>query len=79
MNRPSELSTGLTYRRVPSNIVLKLMRPSWWITIMMISWGVVMTLQGIVKDYGGLVATRTMLGVTEAGFFPAATYLLTTW
>lgn len=38
-----------------------------------------MTLQGIVQGYGGLVATRTMLGVTEAGFFPAATYLLTTW
>lgn len=38
-----------------------------------------MTLQGIVKSYGGLIATRTMLGVTEAGFFPAATYLLTTW
>ena len=27
---------------VPSNIVLKLMRPSWWIAIMMFTWGVVM-------------------------------------
>ena len=27
---------------VPSNIVLKLMRPSWWIAIMMFSWGIVM-------------------------------------
>ena len=27
---------------VPSNIVLKLMRPSWWIAIMMFCWGVVM-------------------------------------
>lgn len=26
---------------VPSNIVLKLMRPSLWITILMLSWGVV--------------------------------------
>lgn len=47
---------------VPSNIVLKLMRPSWWICILMVSWGVVMTLQGIVKDYHGLIITRTMLG-----------------
>lgn len=31
---------------VPSNIVLKLMRPSWWICILMVSWGLVMTLQG---------------------------------
>lgn len=39
----------------------------------------VMTLTGIVQGYGGLVAARTMLGATEAGFFPAASYLLTTW
>ncbi|KAK4942804.1 hypothetical protein LTR10_017564 [Elasticomyces elasticus] len=64
---------------VPSNIVLKLMRPSLWITILMLSWGVVMTLQGIVQNYHGLIITRTLLGLTESGFFPAATYLLTTW
>lgn len=39
----------------------------------------VMTLQGIVKGYHGLIATRVMLGVAEAGFFPAASYLVTTW
>ena len=38
-----------------------------------------MTLQGIVQNYHGLVVTRTLLGLTESGFFPAATYLLTTW
>lgn len=64
---------------VPGNIMLKLMKPSDWISIMMVSWGLVMTLQGIVKSYGGLIATRIMLGVTEAGFFPAAAYTLTTW
>ncbi|KAL2427972.1 putative transporter [Exophiala dermatitidis] len=64
---------------VPSNIVLKLMRPSWWICILMVSWGTVMTLQGIVQNYHGLIITRTLLGLAESGFFPAATYLLTTW
>jgi len=28
---------------VPSNVVLKLMRPSRWITILLFSWGLVMT------------------------------------
>jgi MFS family permease len=37
------------------------------------------TLQGIVKTYEHLIVMRVLLGVTEAGFFPAATYLLTTW
>ena len=39
-----------------------------------LSWGLVMTLQGIESGYYGLIATRVMLGVCEAGFFPAATY-----
>lgn len=43
---------------IPSNMVLKLMRPSIWIGIMMVSWGVVMTLMGIVKDYHGLAGAR---------------------
>ncbi|CAG9991041.1 unnamed protein product [Clonostachys byssicola] len=64
---------------VPSNIVLKLLRPSIWICIMMSSWGLVMTMQGLVKGYNDLVITRFFLGLTEAGFFPAANYLLTTW
>ncbi len=34
---------------------------------------------GIVKSFGGLVAARFCLGIAEAGFFPAATFLLTLW
>ena len=64
---------------VPSNIVLKLIRPSIWLSILVFSWGLVMTLMGLTNSYEGLVAARFFLGVTEAGFFPAATYLLTIW
>ncbi|KAF2271751.1 MFS general substrate transporter [Westerdykella ornata] len=68
-----------TLLEVPSNIVLKMMRPSRWIAILMFSWGLVMTLMGLVSSYGGLLAARWFLGVTESGFFPAATFLLTLW
>ena len=85
---------------VPSNIILKMMRPSRWIAILMFSvctliaclssflngtilnffkWGLVMTLMGIVQSYKGLYVARFALGVAEAGFFPAASYLLTIW
>lgn len=47
--------------------------------IMMLSWGLVMTLMGLVKSYEGLIAARLVLGMCEAGFFPAAAYTLTTW
>ncbi|KAI0802820.1 retrograde regulation protein 2 [Xylaria sp. FL0064] len=64
---------------VPSNIVLKLLRPSIWIAVLMVAWGLVMTFQGLVKNYEQLIVTRVLLGFAESGFFPAATYLLTTW
>jgi len=34
---------------------------------------------GLISSYSGLLAARWFLGVTEAGFFPAATFLLTLW
>ncbi|EEY20081.1 inner membrane transport protein yfaV [Verticillium alfalfae VaMs.102] len=64
---------------VPSDIVLKLMRPSHWLTLLIVAWGTVVTLQGIVRSYEHLIVARVLIGVTEAGFFPAATYLSTTW
>ncbi|USP78788.1 uncharacterized protein yc1106_06062 [Curvularia clavata] len=68
-----------TLLEVPSNIVLKMMRPSYWMAILMFCWGLVMTLMGLTSSYGGLLAGRFFLGVTESGFFPAATFLLTLW
>lgn len=61
---------------VPSNIVLKLLTPRIWLTTITLAWGIVMTLMGIVQNYQGLLAARFMLGVAEAGFFPAASYIL---
>lgn len=56
-----------TILEVPSNIVLKMMRPSHWMAILMFCWGLVMTLMGLTSSYGGLLAGRFFLGVTEVG------------
>jgi len=64
---------------VPSNIVLKLIRPSVWLSILLFSWGLVMTLMGLIENRQGLYAARWFLGIAEAGFFPGATFLLTLW
>ncbi len=50
--------------------MLKKLRPSRWLPTIMVAWGVVMTLMGIVRSYRGLLATRIFLGVAEAGLFP---------
>jgi len=38
-----------------------------------------MLCQGFVQNHYHLIVTRVLLGVTEAGFFPAAVFLVTTW
>lgn len=55
---------------VPSNLLLKRLRPSVWLPTIMVAWGTVMTLMGIVQNYHGLLIARIFLGVTEAGLFP---------
>lgn len=64
---------------VPSNLVLKKLRPSIWLPSIMVAWGIVMTLMGIVQNYHGLLASRIFLGLTEAGLFPGVAYYLTMW
>ncbi|KAH6624132.1 major facilitator superfamily domain-containing protein [Chaetomium sp. MPI-SDFR-AT-0129] len=64
---------------VPSNLVLKKVRPSIWLPTIMVAWGVVMTLMGLVHNYTGLLTARIFLGVTEAGLFPGVAYYLTNW
>jgi hypothetical protein len=54
-----------TLLEVPSNIILKKMRPSYWMAILMFCWGTVMTLMGVVSSYHGLLVARFFLGVTE--------------
>lgn len=64
---------------VPSNLLLKRLRPSIWLPTIMVAWGTVMTLMGLVQNYHGLLTARIFLGVTEAGLFPGVAYYITMW
>ncbi|KAL5339839.1 major facilitator superfamily domain-containing protein [Aspergillus crustosus] len=65
---------------VPSNILLKkFTRPSTYLGILVLSWGVIMTCTGLVKNFAGLMVVRVLLGIFEAGFFPGAIYLCSYW
>lgn len=59
--------------------MLKRVRPSVWLPAIMVAWGIVMTLMGIVHNFAGLLSARIFLGVTEAGLFPGVAYYLTNW
>lgn len=43
----------------------KVKRPSIYIGSIVIAWGVIMTLTGIVQSFAGLLVTRFMLGIFE--------------
>lgn len=62
---------------LPSNLVLKKLRPSRWIAFIATSWGIIATLSGVVQSYGGLIAARLFLGLVEGGLFPGMAVYLT--
>lgn len=71
---------------VPSNIILKKVKPTLWLSGIMFCWGLylffigesadymfigVCTMgQGLTKSFGGLVACRALMGFFESGFVP---------
>jgi len=65
---------------VPSNMILHVFkRPSIYIGGIVTVWGIIMTLTGIVHNYGGLIAIRLFLGLFEAGFLPGAILIISKW
>ncbi|KAM0752161.1 putative MFS nicotinic acid transporter Tna1 [Meredithblackwellia eburnea MCA 4105] len=70
---------GYVITEVPSNIALKWLKPSRWIPLIMLFWGITMTLMGVVHNFGGLVAARFCLGLAESGLFPGICFYLTMW
>ncbi|GJN88975.1 hypothetical protein Rhopal_001946-T1 [Rhodotorula paludigena] len=61
---------GYVVTEVPSNMLLKRIRPSRLIPAVMLAWGLVMTLMCLVKNYAGLLAARFFLGLAESPLFP---------
>ncbi|KAI8966145.1 MFS general substrate transporter [Daldinia sp. FL1419] len=64
---------------VPSNILLKKLRPSRWIAFLMFAWGALTMGLGGVRSYASVTVVRFLLGVFEAGLFPGLVYYLTFW
>ncbi|KAJ7034654.1 MFS general substrate transporter [Mycena alexandri] len=64
---------------VPSNMVLKKVRPNLWLSFIMFIWGLIMLCMAFVKNYRQLVAARFLLGIAEAGLLPGATFYLSQW
>ncbi|TAQ90331.1 hypothetical protein B7494_g1359 [Chlorociboria aeruginascens] len=62
-----------------TNVLLKKLRPSIFLPIIMIFWGLCMLSMGYVENWSGLMAARWFLGLAEAGLFPGVNYFLSCW
>ncbi|KIK65255.1 hypothetical protein GYMLUDRAFT_195081 [Collybiopsis luxurians FD-317 M1] len=74
-NKQYSIALTVTYvpyivAELPSNLMLKAVGPNLMLPTMLTLWGVVTTLQGVVKTYGGLLACRFFIGLLEGGLFP---------
>lgn len=76
----SILYVGYILMQVPSNIVInRISRPSLYIALVMVLWGLISTLTGVTTNFSGMVATRFLLGFIEAAFLPGALLILSKW
>ncbi|CAM1505060.1 Fc.00g106970.m01.CDS01 [Cosmosporella sp. VM-42] len=60
---------------VPSNMLIRRLRPSFYLSALMFCWGVINMCMGFVHSYGALVALRFLLGAFEAGVLPGIIYV----
>ncbi|ROV98399.1 hypothetical protein VMCG_07091 [Cytospora schulzeri] len=64
---------------IPSNMLLKRLSPRVWLSVCGIMFGLITVLQGLTRNYSGILATRFFLGLFECGMFPGCFYLLGMW
>lgn len=62
----SILFVGYIAGQIPSNMILNRVRPSWYLGGFCMAWSIVCLLTFKANDFGGMLACRFLLGVTEA-------------
>ncbi|KAI8582833.1 hypothetical protein K450DRAFT_225028 [Umbelopsis ramanniana AG] len=78
-NALSIFYAGYVLCQIPSNLMVKTMRPSRWIGITMTLWGVCSTCMAATKNAAGIFAARFFLGCFETGIGPSAPLILSFW
>jgi MFS family permease len=64
---------------IPSNLILHRVGARFWITRIMITWGLISAGMAFVWDEWSFYIMRMLLGIAEAGLYPGVMYFLTRW
>ena len=70
---------GYVLLEIPGSLLVEVWSARKWIARIMISWGLVASLTGLVHTATQFYWARFLLGVAEAGFFPGVIVYLTHW
>ncbi|SAM03765.1 hypothetical protein [Absidia glauca] len=70
---------GYVIFHIPSNLVVKRLKPSIWISFTMVMWGICSLCQAFTHNAAGLIACRFFLGVFECGVGPSIPLVLSFW
>ncbi|KAF7588373.1 hypothetical protein BBP40_005766 [Aspergillus hancockii] len=70
---------GIVVLEIPSNLLLQKIGPDKWIPVQVFAFGTIATFQIFLRNRTGFLVIRSMLGLAEAGYIPAALYTLSTW
>ncbi|KAI5120278.1 hypothetical protein M0805_005335 [Coniferiporia weirii] len=66
--------------QIPSNMIInRIKRPSLYIGICVVAWGLTSAMTGVTHNFAGVLACRVFIGFPEAAFYPGAIYLLSRW
>lgn len=70
---------GYCLFEIPSNLLMLRVGARRWIARILFTWGLIATCMAFVEGPKSFLALRFLLGVAEAGFFPAVILYLTYW
>jgi ACS family tartrate transporter-like MFS transporter len=70
---------GYFLLEIPGSLIVERYSARKWFARIMISWGLVAALTGLIQNSGQFYAARFLLGAAEAGFFPGAIVYLSHW
>lgn len=70
---------GYVIFEVPSSLLMQRTGARVWITRIAVTWGLVMIGMSFIWDEWSFYAARLLLGIAEAGLFPAVYFLIGVW
>ncbi|GJH37757.1 MFS transporter [Paraburkholderia hospita] len=70
---------GYALLEVPSNLAAHRVGPRRWIARIAVTWGILSTAMMFVQGPSSFYVLRVLLGIAEAGLFPALMYMVTLW